>query len=125
MEFLNAQTFKEKIFDYEKETQWKYKGTKPAIIDFYADWCGPCRMLAPVLEEIEKQYGDKIDIFKVDTEASPELAAVFGIRGIPSILFIPADGSQPAMVTGFIPKEAFEEAIEEIFKIPPPRIIRV
>ncbi|MCS6838302.1 MAG: thioredoxin domain-containing protein [Bdellovibrionaceae bacterium] len=125
MEVLTTEQFKERIFDYTKEREWKFKGTRPTIIDFYADWCGPCRMLGPVLEDVARRYAGQIDVFKVDTEASPELASVFGIRGIPSILFIPADGSQPAMVSGFIPSEGFDRAIADIFgiKSPTSRII--
>lgn len=116
MEVLNMQTFKEKIFDYTASQTWNYKGERPAIVDFYADWCGPCRMLSPVLEEVAKKYNGKVDVFKVDTEESPELAAMFGIRGIPAILFIPKSG-EPAMNSGFMPAEAFDEAIADLFKI--------
>lgn len=115
-EHLTKHTFLEKIFDYEKETEWKYKGTKPAVIDFYADWCAPCRMVAPVIEELNKEYGEKIDFYKIDTEAEQELAAVFGIRSIPSLLFIPVEG-QPQMAMGAMPKDGFKHAFEDIFGI--------
>lgn len=113
MEHLTVETFKKKVFDYDKNKDWKYEGELPAIIDFYADWCGPCKMVAPVLEELSGEYDGKITIYKVDTEAEQELAAVFGIRSIPSILFIPKDG-QPQMSMGAMPKEGFVQAINEI-----------
>ncbi len=106
-------TTTEKIFDYDKNKDWKFEGELPAIVDFYADWCGPCKMVAPVLEELSGEYDGKINIYKVDTEAEQELAAVFGIRSIPSILFIPKNG-QPQMSMGAMPKEGFVQAINEI-----------
>jgi len=113
MEHLTSQTFKEKVFNYEVNKDWKFEGELPCIIDFYADWCGPCKMVAPVLEELSSEYQGKINIYKVDTEAEQELAAVFGIRSIPSILFVPKDG-QPQMSMGALPKESFKQAIEEV-----------
>ncbi|HPW27092.1 MAG TPA: thioredoxin domain-containing protein, partial [Tenuifilaceae bacterium] len=99
IEHLTAETFKQKVFDYEKNTEWKYEGNRPAIVDFYADWCGPCKMVAPILEELSKEYDGKLNIYKVDTEAEQELAGVFGIRSIPSLLFIPLN-DQPQMAMG-------------------------
>lgn len=113
MEHLTAAAFKEKVFNYEKEKEWKFTGDKPVIIDFYADWCGPCKMVAPVLEELSKEYDGKIQIYKVDTEKEQELASVFGIQSIPSILFIPMSG-KPQMSVGALPKEGFVQAINEI-----------
>lgn len=108
---LTAQKFRDEIFDYTTEKVWKYKGSKPAIIDFYADWCGPCKMVAPILEELSKEHPE-IVIYKVDTEAELELASVFQIRSIPSILFIPMD-KQPMMQAGALPKHILEEIIEK------------
>lgn len=109
---LTTEDFKQKVFDYTTNQEWKYAGTLPAIIDFYADWCGPCKMVAPILEQLAKQYEGKVLIYKVDTEAEQELSAVFGIRSIPTFLFIPVDG-QPSMQPGALPKNVFEKVIEE------------
>ena len=108
---LTTQKFKEDIFDYIAEKDWNYKGDKPAIIDFYADWCGPCKMVAPILEELSNENPDVI-IYKVDTEVEQELSAVFQIRSIPSILFIPKD-RQPMMQAGALPKNALQEIIDK------------
>lgn len=115
-EHLTKETFIEKIFDYEKETEWKYKGERPAIIDFYADWCGPCKTVAPVIEQLSEEYKGLVDVYKVDTENQQELSAVFGIRSIPSLLFIPLD-AQPQMAAGALPKDAFVTAFSDIFGI--------
>jgi thioredoxin 1 len=109
---MTADIFKEKVFDYTTGKEWKFKGDKPAVIDFYADWCGPCKMVAPVLEELSDDYKGEIDIYKVDTEAEQELSGTFGIRSIPSILFIPMEG-QPQMQAGALPKNALIEAIDK------------
>ncbi|MBR2051396.1 MAG: thioredoxin [Bacteroidales bacterium] len=110
---ITKQDFINKVMDYKSNpSEWKYKGDKPAIIDFYASWCGPCRMLAPVLDEIAKEYDGKIYVYKVDTEAETELAQLFGIRSIPSILFVPMDG-QPMMMQGALPKAELQKVIEE------------
>ncbi|GAB4278318.1 MAG: thioredoxin [Marinilabiliales bacterium] len=114
--YLDREKFKKMIFNYETEKEWKYLGGKPAIIDFYADWCGPCRMVAPTLEELQKEYGNKIQIYKVNTQYEQELAAIFGITGIPAFLFIPVEGT-PTMGTGAMPKQAFEEYINKILKV--------
>jgi len=109
---LTADKFKEEIFDYTTEKEWKYKGDLPAIVDFYADWCGPCKMVAPILEELSEDYNEQLNIYKVDTEVEQELSQVFGIRSIPSILFIPKEG-QPMMQPGALPKSAFKQVIEK------------
>lgn len=109
---MSSQDFKDKVFNYDTEKDWKYAGDLPAIIDFYADWCGPCKMIAPVLEELSEEYEGKIVIYKVDTEKELELSSVFGIQSIPMLLFIPVEG-QPMMQAGAIPKQAFRQVIEE------------
>ena len=109
---LTAERFKKEIFDYTTETEWKYKGDVPAVIDFYADWCGPCKMIAPVLEELSDEYAGKVNIYKVDTEVEEELSAIFRIRSIPSILFIPQE-KQPIMQAGALPKKTLQEVINK------------
>ena len=116
LEHLTSETFKQKIFNYETNKEWKFEGTTPAIIDFYADWCAPCRMVAPILEELKEEYGDKLDIFKVNTEEQRELSSIFGIQSIPSLLFIPKEG-QPQMAMGALPKETFKQAISEVLSV--------
>jgi thioredoxin len=116
IEHLTKETFLNKIFNYEKNKEWKFEGEKPCIIDFYADWCGPCKVVAPVLEELSKDYDGKINVFKVDTEAEQELASVFGIRSIPSFLFVPAKG-QPQMAMGALPKETFVNAFKDVLGV--------
>ncbi len=109
---MTTQDFKDKVFNYEKEQEWKYQGTLPAIIDFYADWCGPCKMVAPILEELAVEYDGKLLIYKVDTEVEQELSAVFGIQSIPTLLFIDSTG-EPMMQPGAFPKHIFKKVIEE------------
>lgn len=109
---LTTEAFKEKVFDYTKEKEWNFKGERPAILDFYADWCGPCKAVAPIFEELSDDYKDQVDIYKIDTEAEQELAAAFGIQSIPSILFIPLKG-QPMMQKGALPKANLSKVIEE------------
>jgi len=112
-EHLTVQTFKLKVMDYEKNPQqWVFEGSKPAIVDFYADWCKPCRMIAPILEELAVEYEGKINIYKVDTEAQRELASVFGIKSLPTVLFIPMQG-KPSMQKGALPKEAYKQVIDD------------
>ena len=109
---LTTEEFRTKVFDYAANEEWKYAGVLPAIVDFYADWCGPCKMVAPLLEQLAKQYEGKLLIYKVDTETESELAAVFDIRSIPSFLFIPLEG-RPMMQVGALSKNMFEKVIEE------------
>ena len=119
-EELTKTTFLEKVFNYEQNKEWKYEGEMPAIIDFWAEWCAPCRMVSPVLEELSKEYEGKIKIYKVNTEHEQELAAAFGIQSIPSLLFIPV-GEQPQMAAGALPKDAFIKIIDEVLKVSPPQ----
>jgi thioredoxin 1 len=116
MEHLNKNTFRTKVFDFETNKEWKFSGELPCIIDFYADWCGPCKMVAPILEDLSKEYAGKVNIYKVDTEQEQELAAMFGIRSIPSILFVPRDG-KPQMAMGALPKESFKDAIKSVLGV--------
>lgn len=111
---LNKADFLAKVANFEESpSEWKYLGDKPCIIDFYADWCGPCKMVAPILEELAGEYQGKIHVYKIDTEKEQELAAAFGIKSIPSILFVPMEG-KPQMAQGAMPKASFQEAIREI-----------
>ncbi|MGM0530928.1 MAG: thioredoxin [Bacteroidota bacterium] len=116
IENLTKETFKEKVFNFEENQEWKFEGDKPAIIDFYADWCQPCKIVEPVLEEISEEYQGKVDVFRIDTEDQQELAAMFGIRSIPSILFIPQQ-EQPQMAQGALPKDTLEKAIQDVLKV--------
>ena len=113
MEKLTKETFLKKVFNYEQNKEWKYEGDLPCLIDFYADWCGPCKMVHPILEELAKEYDGKIVIYQIDTEVEQELAAAFGIRSIPSLLFCPKEG-QPQMAQGALPKATLVKAINEI-----------
>ena len=116
VEHLTKETFLSKVFNFETNKEWKFEGEKPCIIDFYADWCGPCKMVAPILEELASEYDGKIDIYKIDTEKEQELAAAFGVRSIPSLLFVPKEG-QPQMAMGALPKETFEKAFKDVLGI--------
>ncbi len=115
-ELLTKETFLKKVFNFVDNKDWKFEGDKPCIIDFYADWCGPCKMVAPILEELSEDYKGKIDIYKVDTEAETELATAFGIKSIPSMLFCPAE-KQPQMAQGALPKHNLEEIIKDVLKV--------
>lgn len=111
---LSKSEFLTKVMNYEQNPQeWKYLGDKPCIIDFYADWCGPCKMVAPLLEELAKEYDGEIYVYKIDTEKEQELAQAFGIRSIPSLLFVPMN-EQPQMVMGALPKSELKKAIDDI-----------
>jgi len=113
MEHLTKETFIEKVFNYENSEEWKFNGDKPAIIDFYADWCQPCKRLAPILDDLSNVYDGKVDFYKVNTEDYPELASAFGIRGIPALLYIPMEGN-PSMATGLAPKEEIIKIIDSV-----------
>jgi len=111
-EHLTKETFLEKVFDYENKKEWEYQGELPAVIDFYADWCGPCKIIAPIMEELAEEYQGKVNFYKIDTEDQQELAAAFGISSIPSLLFIPMNG-KPQMAAGALPKETFKQVIDQ------------
>lgn len=114
IEHLTIESFKEKIMDFDKsQDSWNFEGELPAIIDFYASWCAPCKVVTPILEELSTEYADKINIYKIDTEDQQELAGMFGIRSIPSILFIPKEG-EPQMAVGALPKNKFVEIIDDV-----------
>jgi len=116
VENLTKETFLNKVFNFEENKEWKFEGTKPCVIDFYADWCGPCKMVSPILDELSEEYKDKLDVYKINTENEIELASAFGIRSIPSILFVPMDG-QPQMAQGALPKETFVKAFDEVLDV--------
>ncbi len=116
MENLTKESFKEKVFDFESKNKWEYNGEVPCIIDFYADWCGPCKMVSPILEELSKEYDGKINIYKIDTDKEGELAGAFGISSIPSLLFVPMEG-EPQMSAGALPKQNLIEAINNVLKV--------
>ena len=114
---LTKADFLEKVFDYENNKEWKYQGDVPAIIDFWAPWCGPCRMVGPVIDELSQEYEGKVNFYKINTDEEQELAGAFGIRSIPSLLFIPMEG-QPKMAVGALPKESLKKAIDEELLVP-------
>jgi thioredoxin 1 len=116
MESLTKETFLKKVFNYENNSEWKFEGDKPCVIDFYADWCGPCKMVAPIMQELSVEYAGKVDIYKIDTEAEQELAGAFGIRSIPSVLFIPMN-DKPQMSVGALPKDGYIKAISDILGV--------
>jgi len=110
-EDLNKETFRDKIFNFEKNKEWKYKGTLPALVDFWAPWCGPCRLVGPVIDQLSEDYAGRVNFFKVNTEEEQELAGMFGIQSIPSLLFIPVVGV-PKMALGALPKKELKRIIE-------------
>ncbi|MCA9731094.1 thioredoxin [candidate division KSB1 bacterium] len=113
---LTKNDFKEKVFNFEQNKEWKYEGDLPCIIDFYADWCAPCKMVAPILEELSDEYEGKVHIYKVNTEQEQELAGMFGIRSIPSMLFVPMQ-DQPQMAVGALPKAQIESAMKDVLAV--------
>ena len=117
---LTTEEFKKNIFDYSTEKEWSYKGKLPAIIDFYADWCGPCKMVAPILEQLSEEYAGQVLFYKVDTEKEDELSGVFGIQSIPTFLFLPV-GRDPMMQPGALPKKTFQQIIEKALLVHEPR----
>jgi thioredoxin len=116
VESLTKESFLQKVFNYEQNKEWKFEGKLPCIIDFYADWCRPCKMVEPILHELAQEYQGKLNIYRVDTQAQQELAAVFGIQSIPSILFVPLN-DKPQMAIEALPKKTLEKAIKEVLKV--------
>ena len=110
--YITTEQFQTRIFDYKNEKEWKYKGDKPCIIDFYTTWCGPCKRLAPIMDELSQTYCDRVVFYKADTERERELAYVFGISSIPQVLYIPKEG-KPMLLKGLYPKENIVEIIED------------
>jgi thioredoxin 1 len=114
---ITTEEFKELIYNFEENPdKWVYKGDKPAIVDYFADWCQPCKAIGPILEDLSEQYEGKLDIFKVNVDDNPELAQAFGIQSIPSLLFVPMN-EQPQMAMGALPKESFNKVINETLKV--------
>jgi thioredoxin len=111
-EHLTKDAFLKKVFNFEQNKEWKFEGTLPAVIDFWAPWCGPCKMVGPIIDELSREYEGKVHFYKVNTDEEQELAGAFGIRSIPSLLFVPMSG-QPKMAVGALPKEALKQAVEE------------
>jgi thioredoxin 1 len=116
VEPLTKESLLQKVFNYEQNKEWKFEGELPCIIDFYADWCAPCKIVEPILRELAQEYRGKLNIYRVDTQAEQELAAAFGIQSIPSILFVPLH-DKPQMAVGALPKKTLKEAIKEVLKV--------
>ena len=116
MQNLTADTFKTKVFDFEQGKDWKFAGDKPCIIDFYADWCGPCKMLSPILGELADKYAGKLDVYKVNTDEEQKLSALFGIQSIPTLLFVPLSG-KPQLAQGALPKQNLEQVITDVLGV--------
>ncbi len=113
---LSTEDFKAKVFNYDVNKEWKYEGDLPCVIDFYADWCGPCKMVGPILDELSKEYEGKLYVYKVDTEAEQELAGAFGIQSIPSLLFVPMN-EPPQMARGALPKPQLKSAFKDVLGV--------
>jgi len=118
VEHLTKETFKQKVFDFETNKTWKFAGELPCVIDFYADWCGPCKMVAPTLEQLSAKYAGKLHVYKVNTEEQAELAAAFGISSIPSLLFVPLAG-EPRLAVGALPMESLEKVFKDVLNVQP------
>ncbi len=115
-EHLTKDTFVTKVFDYEKNSEWKFAGDTPAIVDFWAEWCGPCKMVSPVLDEIAKEYDGKLNVYKVNVDEEVDVASVFGIQSIPSLLFIPLN-EKPRLAVGALPKANILKLVKDVLKV--------
>ena len=115
-ENLTKDTFVSKVFNYEKNPEWKFEGSVPTIIDFWAEWCGPCKMISPVLEEIAKEYDGKLNVYKVNVDEEADVASVFGIQSIPTLLFIPLD-EKPRLAVGALPKSGIMKLVKDVLKV--------
>jgi thioredoxin len=113
VQYITQDQFRDRIFDYKRELDWNFKGDMPCIVDFYTTWCGPCKRLAPIMEELSQTYCDQVKFYKVDTERERELAYVFGIQSIPQVLYIPMEG-KPVLLKGLYPKEEIIKIIDEL-----------
>ena len=113
VQYITQDQFRDRIFDYKRELDWKFKGDMPCIVDFYTTWCGPCKRLAPIMEELSQTYCDQVKFYKVDTERERELAYVFGIQSIPQVLYIPMEG-KPVLLKGLYPKEEIIKIIDDL-----------
>lgn len=113
---LDKKAFLDKVANYEESPQeWKFLGDKPAVIDFYAEWCGPCKRLSPVLEELSEDYVGKVDIYKINVDEEQELAQVFGVQSIPTLIFVPLN-ENPQRAQGALPKNVLKQAIDSLLK---------
>jgi len=110
--YITTEEFRARVFDYKADKEWNYRGNKPCVIDFYTTWCGPCKRLAPIMEELSQKYCDQVVFYKADTERERELAYVFGINSIPQVLYIPVEG-KPMMLKGLYPKEEIVKIIDD------------
>jgi thioredoxin len=113
---ITTEEFKAKVFDFEKNSEWKFAGDVPCIVDFYADWCGPCKMVSPILDQISTEFAGKLNVYKVNTDEEQELAGAFGIQSIPSILFVPKTGD-PRMSMGALPKAQILKAMKDVMAV--------
>jgi thioredoxin len=113
---LTTDEFKKKVYDFQANTEWKFEGDLPAIVDFYADWCGPCKMVSPILDQIAQEYAGKVHVYKINTDEEQELAQAFGIQSIPSLLFIPKSGD-PRMSMGALPKPKILQAMKDVMAV--------
>lgn len=116
VEVLSSEQFRSKVFDYTKGEAWNYQEDTPLIINLFASWCGPCRMFGPVLEQVGEEYSGKLKIYKIDTDASPEIPALFGTKGVPATIFIKKD-QEPALAMGALPMESMKRAVQDQFGI--------